>query len=289
MSDFLIAFSVVVGITSGLVSLYLFVDSRQHPAFRKPGFAFGILTLSMVFIALIVVLIPSIVANIGSNTQNKIASTSQNHTTPTEGLTPTPTLIPTPTLTPTDTPIPSPTATPIPTQLPEPKPGDILFTAKFDGSQSWLGDSSWRIYGNALHCSGQGTVHVPFVVPTVQGQATNYTVRFRATAENDGNFGVDVRIADDGSGGYKIGPSGSDMSELYHISISTGSNVYSTLFDPGLSPHTYEVTVANDSITVKVDGLPVLHATDGTYPAGGNINLYSYIPLYITSFVVVQA
>lgn len=268
-----------VGTMFGIVNWY---SSYGGTAKRRNSIFLTIIAAIIFLTFLFGYLLPAS-GNNSSVAQNNSASTSQNNTTPSNGITPTTVITPTPTNSPT------PTATPSPTKPLFPQPGDVLFTAKFDGSQAWVGDSSWHVYGNALHTSGAGTILVPYKVQPRTAGTPNFMVKFQATQEGDGSFGVGIRVNDDGSGGYIIGPTGYDINQQHWIRIKGTNPWKETPFDPGRTSHTYETTVINDHITVNVDGAILLQADDGTYPSGENITLYSEnVTFYVTSLQIIQ-
>lgn len=284
---YLTVFTVILGVISAITGIHSYIEKHKYPfVSKRPERTLAVVIGIVCLISLLFTCISASLSiasgptgNRGVGTQNITTSAPLNTITitPTTGTTPTP----------TDTPIP--TVTPSPTKPPTPKSGDTLFTAKFDGSQAWVGDSSWHVYGNALHTSGAGTILVPYKVQVGQSGTPDFTIRFQATQQGDGAFGVGIRVGDDGSSGYMIGPTGYDINQHHWIQLQGTQPWQQTNFDPGRTSHIYEVTIIGDHITVKVDGALLLETHDGTYPTGESIKLYSQnVAFFITSLVIIQ-
>src|SRR6266496_4634940 len=125
---FLSALSVVIGIVSGLIGIYLFIESRKHPAFQRPWTVFLAITAVMLLLAFVLANIPSSLPVVSGRGVNPTSTLDNSH--PPSGVTQVP-------VSPTPTPTPSPTPTPLP------KPGTVC-QPKAD---EWPQNGAWQTVG----------------------------------------------------------------------------------------------------------------------------------------------
>src|SRR5216683_3252848 len=131
---YLSALSLVVGLISGGVGIWMFIESRQHPAFRQRGVIFSVAAVGMLVAALIVANLPprSGVTSSGVN-PTPTTNASRSGTTP-EGNTPT---------------VEIPTVTSIPTSVP---PGTVICDTANPGQGwgQWNLITGWKVLNGEL-------------------------------------------------------------------------------------------------------------------------------------------
>src|SRR5258708_5055227 len=136
MLAFLSVLGLIVAIVAGSLSVYKFIEFRQHPAAWQPGLIFGLVALGMFVTALIVASIPSQPGVYGSGIN--VAQNSGNSHQGTD-------------VTFTPVPSPTPTTTPSPTPTPLPKPNTVLYQADWTkGMNGWHGAAGWEVYNGTL-------------------------------------------------------------------------------------------------------------------------------------------
>src|SRR6266849_582035 len=141
---YLSALSLVVGLISGGVGIWMFIESRQHPAFRQRGVIFSVAAVGMLVAALIVANLPPEPGAPGSGVNpTPTTNTPQPGTTP-EGNTPTVEI-------PTVTSIPTFTPTPVP-------PGTVICDTANPGQgwDKWNLVSGWKVLNGELLYDGTG-------------------------------------------------------------------------------------------------------------------------------------
>lgn len=186
--SFLIALGLIIGIVSGIISIYEFVISH-----KLPGTIYGVFAVGMIIAALLISILPSLsgssaprvtpVATL-SNTQQETVITSTS-----TQLTQAPTFPPSPTLQITPTSIPTATPTPVPYSVS--KTGDVCkpLYSQFQAS-GWVSEKNSIVFTG----SGSNVILSPCNLMT-----SNYSVTATITLFNS-QLGVGV-IAHADSGG----------------------------------------------------------------------------------------
>ncbi len=266
---FLTALCAAVTLISGGIAIY--DRFRLIPKPYQTKFAFGIAigTLILTIIFLVASITP-LAGNSSPLGQNTLTSTPSSI----KGITPTPS--------PTATPTPSPTPSPTPTPLTPTPPAQSILTYTVDWSHSpngWPVTDIWRVYGNALHCSGAGDIAFPFQLEPGQSGTTDYTVEWKATAQG-GDYSITVRAGNDGSDyGYHISFNNGDINQVTWLYIfKGGGHIYGDIQKQYTVPsgsHDYIVTVKANIITIKVDGATILTKEDNSFVTGGSTSFTS--------------
>src|SRR5260370_2027565 len=260
--------SIVVGLLSGSISIWMFIESRQHPAFKRRGIVFTAITVIMVLVAIIFANIPLLAGNDSQFAKGTATTTPIGNITPTTKIAPTATFTSIPTLTPLLT----------PTLVPSPTP--FTYTADWShGSNGWSTNDIWSVYGSALYSSGQGEIPFPFQLEPGSSGTTDYTVEWKCTANNSG-YGITMRAGNDGSTyGYHITFNNQDINQDVWIYIFVGpgyiSGDYKKLFTVGSGLHDYIISVKANHITIKVDGSTLMQVQDNTFTTGGSSSFIS--------------
>ena len=128
------------------------------------------------------------------------------------------------------------------------------------GDEICGGTGEGRIFADGF--SGEDyTIHID---STTLSQGNGYGVFFRATDPSRVN-GYTFQY-DPGYGGgafiFRKWVNGNELSNPIAVSRAPGYTWHNR-------PHSVQVAVNGDHFTAYVDGVPVLEATDGTYPSGG--------------------
>jgi hypothetical protein len=269
-SMFPIVFIVLVGFVGSILTIYEFINSRIGNSPKRSqllALIFGGATVVMIIGSLLFGNILSPSGNNGSPTLTNVTSTPENKTTPTTGFTPIPTSSPTQLSQIPVTPTPT-----VQSMLP--------YIADWShGPNGWPVTDIWRVYGNALHCSGAGDISFPFQLEPGQSGTTDYTVEWKATAQG-GDYGITVRAGNDGSDyGYHISFNNSDINQVTWLYIfKGGGHIYGDIQKQYTVPsgsHDYIVTVKANIITIKVDGAIILTREDNTFVTGGSTSFIS--------------
>lgn len=275
---YLSALSLVVGLISGGVGIWLFIESRQHPAFRQRGVIFSVAAVGMLIAALIVANLPLQRGASGSGVNpTPTTNTSQPGTTP-EGNTPTvevPTVTPTPTFTPTPV-----------------SPGySFCDTAKpGQGWDNWNLVTGWKVLNGDLLYDGTGNgeklVAPDFCQPTTPNYVVDVRMRIVAACCH---FGIWVRggASTNGETGYELSIYTTTFQNVFIVSHGgQGGAGGSYSFDNNF--HVYRAEVKDNVINFVIDGAKVLSATDNTFLTPGEVSICctDTMELEITSFKI---
>lgn len=274
---FLSALSVVIGIVSGLIGIYLFLESRKHPAFQRRGTIFLATTVVMLLLAFFLANIPSS-PSVGAGRGINSTSTPDN-SQQTTGVTPV-------------------QETPTPTPAPV---GTVLCQADAShGWNGWGGTPDWKILNGVLLSAGTYNITEgppTIVAPCPLGGRANYAVE--ATIQVLKNsyptcFGIDVRGTATANGwqGYvgTIYVACNNGNNVLAFNIDNMNNNYLTSapFSPGTGYHTYRVEAQNNQLRFLIDGAQILSVTDNTYTSGEQVGLWSFdAQLNVSSFKVI--
>lgn len=271
---FLSALGYAVGIVSGLIGFYLFLESRTHPRARQRAMVFGVA-------AMVILVVTYLVANQQSSLRASEPGITPAPTSPGPGVTPVQT-----------TPYPSPTPTPVPKSA----PGTVLYQA--DQSWSvWSGSKDWHIVNGMLVNDGTALAGGPTIVaPYELGNVADYAVETNIQVVNwksccTSQFAIVVRavFSNEYWQGYSLG----DDLQGPNIESSTsagdfGSSLASAPFAPGNAYHTYRIEVKGNRIRLFIDGGIKLDVNDNTYSSGGRVGFWSFgAQLNISSFKII--
>lgn len=259
--SFLTALSLIVGIATGSISVYRFIESRQRPITLQPSIVFGVIAIVMLVTAFIFSNIPppptNNVRDNGTSSTISQGPTVQTPSSPQEQ----PTLPPTP-----------------------PPPGTVLYQADWsNGLNGWNGTSDWKALDRELLNDGtqSGTVVAPY---QVEG-TVNYAVEVRLRViRNSTCFSISLRgtsVTEDKA--YKGGVCmGVARIEVNRDILAT------TPFDDGNAWHIYRVEVKGTTIRLFIDGGLATQTQENRYLSGGQVWLGSYYTeLDVSSFKVI--
>jgi hypothetical protein len=180
-----------------------------------------------------------------------------------------------------------PTATATPSFVPPATPAPrVLYVAdtasEFD---EWDLPPGWMSEDGTLAAVGTGSEWAapPYRVEDLNDYAVEAEIRVADEPGCQRNFGIGARGTDDG---YVA--AGVEWRCRSTASLWAGQDLVSNAaFDPARDWHTYRLEVRGDTITLFVDGVLVVEATDDRYPTGGEVALWSNgVRLNVRSFMV---
>ena len=272
------ALAAVLGIASGVISIYEFIKKGSW----RPGIAFSIAAVVLLVAAGVVANLPS-----PSRGQASGVSSTPNSSTSQSGTVSTPVQV-----APTQPPQP----TSIPTPLPTPEPR--LYKADWsNGMDGWTESGGWSNVngmlvndGSQYSLSGDPTVIAPYPPQDIANYSVQADIRLDRYTDEGGfsgeaSFGIVVR-SPDGGGGYKIGVCVSAGiyscgTSDHEIIFSDGSfyqdtPVKQSPFRPAYATwHTYRIDVLGNTIIVWIDGGMVFQLTDDKFLSAGRVGLWS--------------
>lgn len=243
------------------------------------------------FTTLAILIIGALILGISIGKQGTQAT---NGTTNNIGKSPLTAISPTPGNTPAQengtstTTIPSPTSPPItPTPIPSlcsPTPCVLYQAGGSNGWTNWAFSSDWRQVTNGIVISNGGgsppSAVSPYTVPTGINYAVEAEMMTPDTTSQWWEYGVAACGATQGNQwtGY-VGRIAKDYSPVYAIttrfSSNGGSDFGQHIFDPGTGWHTFRLEVRGNIVTFKVDGAPVVQASDEEFiPCGSQVGFY---------------
>lgn len=299
----LIALSTLVSLVSGGIAIYEF--------FKKQAWKRGIYSTVVAGVAIIILMLAILLANITPTSQTtqtaptKVPTTLANNppsginetTSPTAPSVVTQPIVNTPT-TPTFTPPPS------PTQSPPPQPGTMLYQADWSqGMNGWSGGTEWNATQNMLLSNGSSCCGGPesiVVAPYPLGNVADYEVVARIQFIRTDNicsgysFGVMLRM-DTNKNGYEaavnLANSACTLTQaVATLRVDNYTQLRATPFVPGTGWHTYTLLVKGDQLSYFIDGsqYPLLTATDNTHIQGGQVGIEDFnVQMNIQSFEVI--
>ncbi len=196
----------------------------------------------------------------------------------------------------TDVPSPSPESSPSPepSPSPSPTPAETRYYGVPDdeGFDAWAASlpPGWTVTDGLL--VADGSVFQGYVQPPRTVDRDNYAIEAEIRIVEEpacaANFGLLVRGSESGfyAGGVEwVCGAGSSIRAwaLNNVLTQEGRSIDQEW-------HTYRIAVNGDQITVSVDGVQVLQATDASFPTGGQIALWSNgVMLEVRSFKVLVA
>lgn len=295
--NYLSALAIVLGIVSGVISLYEFLKKGSW----RPGVAYSIAAAILLVAAVIVASLP---APSGTGIQASGVSPVQGSPTSPSGTGNTP--ITTQEAIPTPTPTPQ---APTPTPTPLPKPGTVLYQANWSsGMNGWFnGSSQWNTVNGMLVSNSKlyypdipdAAATAPYKLDTTPDYAVEAQMQFVSCAyDHDCGFGVFLRWS--GQGGYVGGMDAMNYGKGYagiadihtdhaYVCPTCGySPIKYTDYTPGTDWHTYRVEVKGNDLKLFIDGALVIEVTDNTYLSGGQVGVESYnVQINVRSFKVI--
>jgi hypothetical protein len=161
-----------------------------------------------------------------------------------------------------------------------------------EGFDAWAATlpAGWTIADGLLMADGglfQGYVQPPRTVDR-DDYAIEAEIRIVEAPACAANFGLLVRGSETGfyAGGLEwVCDAGSSV-RIWSLNNVLSQDSHAV--DDGW--HTYRIAVIADQITVSIDGIQVLQATDASFPAGGQIALWSNgVKLEVRAFRVLVA
>jgi hypothetical protein len=281
--SFLIALGLIIGIVSGVISLYEFFKSH-----KLPGTIYGVVAVGMVLAAFLVSILPSLSGRsasgvtpvaTSSNTQQETVITS----TPTQPIQ-APTFPPSPTLQITPTSIPTATPTPIPYSVS--KTGDVC-----KPPYSQFQASGWVSEKNSFVFTGNGS---NVVISPCNIMTPNYSVTATITLFK-GQLGVGVIVHADSGGqtGYAGGSGCRNISFGkcgFFINDYFGDIMGIDQEDENLigQTHTYKLVVNEVMLQLFYDNstIPIVSKSLATYPQAGYAGFECYDQCQITGYTV---
>lgn len=271
--NYISALAVVLGIASGVISIYEFIKKGSW----RPGVAYSIA-------AVILIVAAFVVANLPSPSGRQVSGVSSAQSSPTSSSV---TIV-----------TPAPTQAQL-TQASAPTP-PLVGTVLYQSSQSWSGWSGtkeWKILNGMLINDGSGYPGQPTILAPDVLQVSDYAVEANIQVVNwprccYSQFAIVVRASTNSYGswqGYSIGDDLQNPStEISAHAGDFGSSLANAPFDPGAAWHTYRVEVKGDTIKLLIDGGVKLAITDNSYLSGGQVGLWSYeVQLNVSSFKVI--
>lgn len=187
---------------------------------------------------------------------------------------------PTPTATPSPTPPPS---TPTPT-LCSPTPCVLYQAGGSNGWPSWAFSTDWRQVTNGIVISNGGgsppSAVAPYTVPAGINFAIEAEMMTPMTGSQWWEYGVAGCGATQGNNwtgyiGRIAADYGSTTALITRFSSNGGADFGQHVFDPGTGWHTFRLEVRGNVVTFKVDGAPVVQATDEEFlPCGIQVGFY---------------
>lgn len=237
------------------------------------------------FAALLVLLIGVLVLGInlgrgGTTNANAGGKTPVTRFQPTVGNTPGQ-----PTTTPTaENASPTPAATTPTATVCSPTPCVLYQAGGSNGWSNWAFSTDWRQVANGIVISDGGgsppSAVSPYTVPTGINFAVEAEMMTPDTTSQWWEYGIAACGATQGNQwtGY-VGRIAKDYSPvvalLTRFSSGGGSDFGQHVFDPGTSWHTFRLEVRGNVVTFKVDGAPVVLATDQEFlPCGNQVGFY---------------
>jgi hypothetical protein len=215
---------------------------------------------------------PGIVNN-GQGTLNHSGTIPVNGTAPV-GVAPTP------------TPSPSPTSPPPTPTLCSPTPCVLYQAGGSNGWPNWAFSTDWRQVTNGIVISDGGGSPPSAVAPYTVPAGINFAIEAEMMTPNTGSlwweYGVAACGATQGNNwtGY-VGRIAEDYGSpptsalLTRFSSNGSSDFGQHVFDPGTGWHTFRLEVRRNVVTFKVDGAPVVQATDEEFlPCGNQVGFY---------------
>ncbi len=217
---------------------------------------------------------------------------------------------PPPTLKPSDTP-PPPTAKPTntpqpPTATPCPS-GCILYQADWsNGFDGWSVTQDWKTINGMLVNGGKDEGWGTWIkAPYQPGQLkiVNYAVEAEMQAVREGgggadcratvSFGVVARATSEGAYWVGIGEPWSKpraaAGPLRRAIAGCAEDLASGSYDIGTDWQTYRVEVQGNTVSLQINGMPVLQTTSNRYLEGGMVGLWSQgVELNVRSFKVIK-
>lgn len=173
--------------------------------------------------------------------------------------------------------------TPTPT-LCSPTPCVLYQAGGSSGWANWAFSSDWRQVTNGIVISNGGgsppSAVSPYTIPTGISFAVEAEMMTPDTGSLWWEYGVAACGATQGNQwtGY-VGRIAKDYSPVYafatRFSSNGGSDFGQHVFDPGTGWHTFRLEVRGNVVTFKVDGAPVVQATDEEFiPCGNQVGFY---------------
>lgn len=183
-------------------------------------------------------------------------------------------------------------ATEVPSPTPTPAETSLYAVPDDEGFDAWSATlpPGWTVADGVLVADGsgfQGYVQPPRTVDR-NDYAIEADIRIVEEPSCASNFGLLVRGSETGfyAGGIEwvceAGASGRIWA-LNNVLVQDSRSIDQEW-------HTYRIAVSGDQITVSIDGVEVLQATDASFPAGGQIALWSNgVKLDVRAFRVLVA
>lgn len=198
---------------------------------------------------------------------------------------------------------PSPTQTIFPSPTPTSVVNQVLYeTHDFN---NWTGTSDWKVLTatgmlvNDATCDHSQSPYGPSVPAPYLVQGTNdYAVeaKIQVSSTNVHSyypcFGITVRgnpVGDSWQGYYVGVGCNSYLTSVFISNVNTiDSYLKEAQFDPQKSWHTYRVEVKQNTISLLVDGGPILQLTDNNFLSGSQVGLFCYsTQLSVSDFKVI--
>ncbi|HLX41386.1 MAG TPA: hypothetical protein VKR42_12695 [Ktedonobacteraceae bacterium] len=267
--NFIIGFSLIAGIISAVITIYLFIEARlKHQGFAGLGITiiFSVVTIVMLLLAGFLTYLPTstVPGNNSSGIKQGVTASSTGN-----GIEITPTPIPTP--------------SPTPSPIPKPKPGVLYQENGSDNWQGWALSSDWRqVTGGLLISNGDGGGSTPSAVApyTLPAGMTNFevqaSIRTPATSSQWWDYGINgCGSTSQGSWTGYVGRISKDYSASVailtaEISNDSHNDVATANFDAGTDWHTYTLKIQGNVLTFLIDGAPVANGNDEEYISCGN-------------------